>query len=138
MENNAKKNYDAERRVSSDRIVSLGKDECFVFGSNAQGNHAGGAAAYAAAHFGAEWGVGEGLTGRCYALPTMGTFEEFETAVMNFIGTAAANPGTKFLVTRVGCGIAGYSEEEVAPMFAPALNLRNVYLPEGWREMATL
>ena len=64
-------------RISPARISALGENEVFVFGSNIHGMHGGGAARYAYEHFGAEWGVGEGLTGRCYALPTMEGAEHF-------------------------------------------------------------
>ena len=101
-------------RIASDRIAQLGENEIFVFGSNIQGMHGGGAAWYAHNNFGAEWGVGEGLTGRTYALPTM----------------EGEHPELTFLVTAVGCGIAGYTPDEVAPLFKEAAALENVYLPQ--------
>ena len=116
-------------RVASDRIAELDEGEVFVFGSNIQGMHGGGAAWYAHRTFGAEWGVGEGLTGRTYALPTMEGLASLTKAVENFTGCAAAHPELTFLVTAVGCGIAGYTPQEVAPLFAEAAKLPNVYLP---------
>ncbi|MBR6899860.1 MAG: hypothetical protein IKN29_06175 [Bacteroidales bacterium] len=118
------------RRVASDRIASLGENEIFVFGSNSQGSHGGGAAWYAHKNFGAEWGVGEGLTGRTYALPTMEGPTSLKHAVDNFIACAKQHPELTFLVTAVGCGIAGYRPNEVAPLFREATSLENVYLPE--------
>lgn len=117
-------------RVASDRIASLGENEIFVFGSNIQGSHGGGAAWYAHKNFGAEWGVGEGLTGRTYALPTMEGPASLKKAVDNFIACAKKHPELTFLVTAVGCGIAGYRPNEVAPLFREATSLENVYLPQ--------
>lgn len=118
------------RRVASDRIATLGEKEIFVFGSNIQGSHGGGAAWYAYKQFGAEWGVGEGLTGRTYALPTMEGKASLKKAVDNFIACAKQHPELTFMVTAVGCGIAGYRPDEVAPLFKEATSLENVYLPE--------
>ena len=118
------------RRVASDRIAELGDNDVFVFGSNIQGAHGGGAAWYAYKHFGAEWGVGEGLTGRTYALPTMEGEMALKKAVDHFIDCAKQHPELTFLVTAVGCGIAGYTPEEVAPLFREATSLENVYLPQ--------
>jgi hypothetical protein len=117
-------------RIASDRIATLGENEIFVFGSNIQGSHGGGAAWYAYKTFGAEWGVGEGLTGRTYALPTMEGVSSLKHAVEHFIACAKAHPELTFLVTAVGCGIAGYTPQEVAPLFKDALALENVYLPQ--------
>lgn len=118
------------RRTASDRIATLGENEIFVFGSNIQGSHGGGAAWYAHKNFGAEWGVGEGLTGRTYALPTMEGKDSMKHAVEHFIACAKEHPELTFLVTAVGCGIAGYTPEEVAPLFKEATSLENVYLPQ--------
>ena len=118
------------KRIASDRITDLADGEVFVFGSNVQGMHGGGAAWYAHKNFGAEWGVGEGLTGRTYALPTMEGQASLRRAVDNFIACAKVHPELTFLVTAVGCGIAGYSPEEVAPLFKEATSLENVYLPQ--------
>lgn len=118
------------RRVASDRIADLGENEIFVFGSNIQGAHGGGAAWYAHKKFGAQWGVGEGLTGRTYALPTMEGEASLKHAVEHFIACAKEHPEQTFLVTAVGCGIAGYTPDEVAPLFKEATSLENVYLPQ--------
>ena len=116
-------------RIASGRISQLGENEIFVFGSNVQGMHGGGAAWYAHKNFGAEWGVGEGLTGSTYALPTMEGSASLAHAVKNFTACARQHPELTFLVTAVGCGIAGYSPSEVAPLFKDAATLENVYLP---------
>jgi len=123
------------RRIASDRISDLGENEIFVFGSNIQGAHGGGAAWYAHKKFGAEWGVGEGLTGRTYALPTMEGDASLKKAVEHFITCAKAHPELTFLVTAVGCGIAGYTPAEVAPLFREATALANVYLPQVFWEV---
>lgn len=117
-------------RVASDRIATLGENEIFVFGSNIQGAHGGGAAWFAHKQFGAEWGVGEGITGQTYALPTMEGKESLKKAVDHFIACAKEHPELTFLVTAVGCGIAGYIPEEVAPLFKETLSMKNVYLPK--------
>lgn len=122
------------RRIASDRIAELGENEIFVFGSNIQGAHGGGAAWYAHKAFGAEWGVGEGLTGRTYALPTMEGEASLKNAVDHFITCAKQHPELTFLVTAVGCGIAGYTPNEVAPLFKEATSLENVYLPKMFWE----
>ena len=81
--------------------------------------------------FGAEWGVGVGLTGQSYAIPTMqGGVETIKPYVDEFIRFAQENPGLKFLVTRIGCGIAGFKDEEIAPLFDKAMQVPNIYLPE--------
>lgn len=123
------------RHVASDRIASLGENEIFVFGSNIQGSHGGGAAWYAHKNFGAEWGVGEGLTGRTYALPTMEGPTSLKHAVDNFVACAKQHPELTFLVTAVGCGIAGYTPNEVAPLFKEATSLENVFLPQVFWEV---
>lgn len=117
-------------RVASDRIADLGENEIFVFGSNIQGAHGGGAAWFAYKQFGAQWGVGDGLTGRTYALPTMEGETSMKKAVERFTDCARQHPELTFLVTAVGCGIAGYTPAVVAPLFAEAAKLENVYLPQ--------
>ncbi|CAN5419828.1 hypothetical protein BH09ACT9_BH09ACT9_00150 [soil metagenome] len=110
-----------------DNIVSLGEHQIFVFGSNAEGHHAGGAAKVAVERFGAVWGRGEGLQGDSYAIPTMEGIESLKLAVARFLYFAASNPGLEFLVTKIGTGIAGYSVEDIAPLFVDAAP--NVILP---------
>ncbi len=121
------------REFASARIESLGENEIFVFGSNLQGSHGGGAARITFDRFGAEWGVGVGLTGKCYAIPTMhGGVEKIAPYVDEFVDFARSHKEMKFLVTRVGCGIAGFRDEEMAPLFKGAIDLENVLLPRSF------
>ena len=123
-------------RVAPDYINFLKSEDIFVFGSNKDGQHYGGAANFAHTHFGAEWGVGEGITGKCYALPTMEGAESFEAAVQRFTEWVEQDPNHNYLVSAVGCGIAGYEPSDVAPMFLEAAALPNVYLPQCfWDEL---
>lgn len=118
-------------RVSSNRITELRPNEIFVFGSNLAGRHAGGAAYLAYKRFGAIWGQGVGLQGQSYAIPTMqGGVDTIKPYVDEFIEFAKRNPQLKFLVTEIGCGIAGFSVEEIAPLFKQAMEVENIYLPE--------
>lgn len=120
-------------RVTSDHVDHLEENEVFVFGSNANGQHNGGAAAHAMHSFGAIWGQGEGRQGQSYAIPTTGGIAEMSAAVKMFISYAVAHPELRFLVTRVGCGAAGYTAGQVAPLFNDCLSLENVALPsEFW------
>lgn len=122
-----------ESRITPEYITTLSDDEIFVFGSNLQGRHGGGAARMAHQRFGAEWGVGTGPTGQTYAIPTMhGGVEAIKPYVDEFIEYAESHPQNRFLVTRVGCGIAGFTDGQIAPLFAGALRLPNVSLPLDW------
>jgi hypothetical protein len=114
-----------------DAISSLKADEVFVFGSNLQGHHGGGAARAARLLFGAIWGQGVGLQGQSYAIPTMqGGVETIKPYVDEFIEFAKAHPELKFLVTKIGCGIAGFREDEIAPLFYHAIGCKNIVLPK--------
>ena len=120
-----------EKRVSSNFIKELAENEIFVFGSNLRGMHGGGAARVAMEEFGAEWGVGVGRTGQTYAIPTMhGGVDAIKPYVDECVEYAKAHPELRFLVTRVGCGIAGFRDEDIAPLFAECVELENVFLPE--------
>ena len=111
-------------------ISELLPDEIFVFGSNLRGMHGGGAARVAYMKFGAEWGKGVGLYGQTYAIPTMqGGVETIKPYVYDFIRFAANHPEKYFYVTRIGCGIAGFRDEDIAPLFVDALNVANIALP---------
>lgn len=129
---------DALRRVTPDNIQALRPGEVFVFGSNLQGQHMGGAARLAADRFGAVWGQGRGLQGQSYALPTMNlSLKEIAYYVDEFIRFADQHPELTFFVTRVGCGIAGFRDEQIAPLFASAYSLPNVYLPASFWKILT-
>lgn len=116
-----------------DRIDSLQPGEIFVFGSNLQGYHGGGAARAALNRFGAIWGNGVGLQGQSYAIPTMqGGTETIQPYVNQFIAFAKEHQEYTFLVTPIGCGIAGFEVEEIAPLFADAMNVDNIVLPHSF------
>lgn len=119
-------------RITPDRITTLQRGQIFVFGSNAQGMHAGGAASFALDRFGAIWGQGEGLQGQSYAIPTMEGLDRIPAAVDRFILYAQQHPEYTFLVTPIGCGIAGYREDQIAPFFKNALDMPNIYLPQSF------
>ncbi|MGP1424397.1 A1S_2505 family phage non-structural protein [Alloprevotella tannerae] len=122
-----------DSRVSPDMIRNLNAQEIFVFGSNLQGMHGGGAARVAVSKFGAIMGQGVGIQGQSYAIPTMqGGVETIQPYVDEFIEFAKAHSEYKFLVTRIGCGIAGFTDSEVAPLFKEALTVENIYLPESF------
>lgn len=121
----------------SEYITKLEPNEIFVFGSNLAGRHGAGAALQARTQFGARWGHGEGITGRCYAFPTLDEnlqrlpMERLEQARDKLYRACWKNPDHRFLLTKVGCGLAGYPEEQMRALFAqPEPNL---ILPEDWR-----
>ena len=120
-----------------DYIDTLLPKQIFVFGSNALGYHTGGASGTARKRFGAVWGQAEGLQGQCYAIPVdygknIRKDGEVKAAVNRFIAFAKEHPDLFFLVTRVGCGIAGYHDEEIAQFFIDALEMKNVSLPKSF------
>lgn len=124
------------KKVTPDFITELQPNEIFVFGSNLAGMHAGGAARIAAQRFGAIMGQGVGLQGRSYAIPTMqGGVETIKPYVEEFVEYARIHPELNFLVTRIGCGIAGFRDEEIAPLFKEAEQLPNVALPQSFIEL---
>lgn len=116
----------------------MSKPEVFVFGSNLAGRHGKAAALVAKNHYGAETGVGEGPTGMAYAIPTKDSrlrtrsLDDIKVSVDKFIRYATQMPHIRFHVTRIGCGLAGYSDDQIAPMFKDAPI--NCDLPNGWRE----
>lgn len=123
------------REYTPERIAELGEDEVFVFGSNLEGMHGGGAARTAYQRFGAVWGEGVGHHGQSYAIPTMhGGVEQIRPYVDEFVEYARANAHLRFLVTRIGCGIAGFRDEQIAPLFSEALNCSNIILPREFVE----
>jgi len=109
----------------------------FVFGSNLPGRHDKGAALYAKNQWGAMYGRGTGRQGDSYAIPTRDrqlqprSLEEIRTSIDEFIVYARENPDCEFLVARVGCGLAGYHDKEIAPMFRSAP--RNCVFDPAWK-----
>ena len=124
-------------RIASDRIDKLDKNEIFVFGSNLAGAHGGGAAHIAFKKFGAIMGQGVVLQGQSYAIPTMqGGVNTIVPYVDEFIAFAKQHPELTFLVTKIGCGIAGFTPREIAPLFAGAIDVPNIHLPmDFWTEL---
>ena len=119
-------------RVSEKNITELADNEVFVFGSNLGGLHGAGAAS-TAMQWGAIWGKGIGLQGQTYAIPTMcGSLETMIPYVDEFIEFAKDNPKLRFLVTEIGCGIAGYTPIQIAPLFTEAINIVNIALPQSF------
>jgi len=112
-------------------ITELRPDEVFVFGSNLAGMHGGGAAWVAFRKFGAVMGCGVGFRGQSYAIPTMqGGVDTIAPYVDQFIAFAKDHPELFFYVTRIGCGIAGFRDKEIAPLFSAAADVENICLPE--------
>ena len=124
------------RKYTPDHITHLEPDEIFVFGSNLQGMHAGGAARIAYNKFGARWGQVVGIQGQSYAIPTMqGGVETIKPYVDEFIKLAREWDQNTFYVTRIGCGIAGFTDRQIAPLFDEAYDLYNVRLPESFAKI---
>ena len=122
-----------QKRTTPEFITQLQPNEIFVFGSNLKGMHGGGAAYVALRKFGAIMGQGVGLQGQSYAIPTMqGGVETIRPYVDEFIAFAKQHPELVFLVTRIGCGIAGFRDSEISPLFEQAHNVENIVLPQGW------
>lgn len=123
-------------RVTPEWIDDLQENQVFVFGSNLAGMHGGGAARVARLRFGAVMGKGVGMQGRSYAIPTMqggtGTIRPY---VNDFIAYAKEHPELTFLVTPIGCGIAGFEPEDIAPLFEEASNVENIWLPKSFWEV---
>ena len=126
-----------KKRTTPEYIDALAPGEIFVFGSNLKGRHAGGAAYAAYRKFGAVMGQGVGLQGQSYAIPTMqGGVETIRPYVDEFIDFARQHPDLHFYVTRIGCGIAGFDDADIAPLFRAAMPLKNVALPRTfWLEL---
>ena len=122
-----------QKRTTPEFITSLEPNEIFVFGSNLKGMHGGGAAYIAYRKFGAIMGQGVGLQGQSYAIPTMqGGVETIRPYVDEFIQFAKQHLELTFLVTRIGCGIAGFTDDEISPLFAEAHGVENIVLPPNW------
>jgi uncharacterized protein (DUF1810 family) len=125
-------NNHTENRITPEKINRLANNEVFVFGSNAKGLHHGGAAKIATEKFGAIMGQGHGLQGKSYAINSMSGIPELEKEIKQFVQFAQSNPQMHFLVTPIGCGIAGYSPKEIAPLFTECKDLQNVSLPKSF------
>ena len=131
LEQQQKKLTMYNREYTPEKITALNPNEIFVFGSNLAGSHGGGAARLAHNRFGAIWGKGVGLQGQCYAIPTMqGGVKTIKPYVDEFIDFAIQHAELTFLVTKIGCGIAAFRIEEIAPLFKNALEVRNIILPQ--------
>ena len=126
-------------KYTPENITELKPNEVFVFGSNLAGIHGAGAARFAHKVFGAEFGVGIGMTGKCYALPTKDRdiwtlpLNRIEEYVIDFLDYAKENLDKTFLVTQIGCGLAGFAPEDIAPMFK--VHPKNVILPKEFHEV---
>lgn len=124
------------RKYTPENITDLEPDDIFVFGSNLQGLHGDGAARVAFRKFGAVWGQGVGIQGQSYAIPTMqGGVETIKPYIDEFIKLAREWDQNRFYVTRIGCGIAGFTDEEIAPLFDEAYDLYNVCLPKSFADI---
>ena len=124
------------QRITPNHISQLAANEVFVFGSNLQGHHYGGAARIAEEKFGAIFGQGVGLQGQSYAIPTMqGGVETIRPYVDEFIEFAKQHPELIFYVTRIGCGIAGFQDSEIAPLFRGAIGIENIALPQSFMDV---
>lgn len=126
-----------KNRITPEKITELKDNEIFIFGSNLSGIHGAGAAKLALDKFGAIWATGVGIQGQCYAIPTKSrgitrtlTINEIKPYVDEFIEFAITKPELTFLVTEVGCGLAGYTVENIAPLFKDAMGIQNIYLPK--------
>lgn len=127
-------------RITPENITELKSNEVFVFGSNLAGQHYGGAAKFAYEKLNYPWGVSMGLIGQARAIPTLNErFEKLSLTMINFYISLFYSRlktdlfiKTKFYVTPIGCGIAGFTPNEIAPMFERFVNLRNVYLPKSF------
>ena len=137
MQKRSPKNRDMYNKdYTPERITELKPNEIFVFGSNLAGAHGGGAARLAYNRFGAIMGQGVGLQGQSYAIPTMqGGVETIKPYVDEFIEFARQHPEYHFLVTQIGCGIAGFIPMEIAPLFEDALDVENIILPKAFVEV---
>lgn len=129
-------------KVTPAYIGGLKDNEIFVFGSNKSGIHGAGAARLAKDKFGAIPGLGEGPMGDCYAIPTVDynikgslSLEVIKKHVIKFINRAKEETDFQFLVTEIGCGLAGHRVEDIAPLFKEAINVDNISLPQRFIEV---
>lgn len=134
---------DNQLRVTPEEIGDdLAKDEIFVFGSNEMGIHGAGAALHAQRHYGAQPGKGWGLSAQSFALPTKDwevsklSLEVVKNYVDRFIAFTQGHYHSKwkFLVTKIGCGLAGFTVEEIAPLFKECRDQKNIWLPQDFHD----
>lgn len=131
-----------EERTSHHNITSLKEDEVFVFGSNDSGRHGKGAAK-TAMRWGAKYGQSEGLMGKTYGISTVNasitrrkSLQAIQDSVNEFVGFAESRPDLIFLLTEIGCGLAGYTVRDIAPLFRSAMEIENIHLPKSfWKEL---
>mgnify|MGYP003524645524 FL=1 len=122
-------------KYTSENITNLSNNEIFVFGSNESGIHGAGAALLAKNKFGAIQGKGFGLHGQSFAIPTKDinirtlSLDEIQTYVYAFKGVVLSRPDLHFIITKIGCGLAGYTDNDIAPLFSSFLNIENISLP---------
>ncbi len=127
-------------RTTPEQINELKENEIFVFGSNLAGRHGAGAAK-TALMWGATYGQGAGRQGQTYAIPTKDmlvktlSLDEIMYYVDQFIAYAQKQKDKTFLVTQIGCGLAGYTPQDIAPLFKEAMNVENIWLPECFWEV---
>lgn len=123
-------------RITPKKINKLDKNQIFVFGSNEAGIHGKGSAKDAADMFGAKKGIGFGLEGQSFAIPTKDkkiktlSIIQIKYYVDKFIEFAKRKPELIFLVVEIGCMNAGYKPKDIAPLFKEVINIENIYLPE--------
>lgn len=125
------------KRTTPEVVLSLEVGEIFVFGSNEAGRHGKGAALTALKKFGAIYGCANGIQGQSYGIPTVNSsirntlsLEQISTYVNEFIEYAKKHSEYTFLVTEIGCGLAGLKTEDVGPLFKEAVNVENIHLPK--------
>lgn len=131
-----------KNRITPEEILKLEENQIFVFGSNLSGRHGKGAAKTALG-WGAKWGQGNGLQGRTYGIPTKDasvkrtlSIAEIRPFVEEFVEFARQNPNLIFLVTEIGCGLAGMKPKEIAPLFIDAIHIENIHLPNRfWHKL---
>ena len=128
-------------RITEEKITALKENQIFVFGSNKSGHHAHGSAKMAMS-FGAIKGVYNGLQGDSYAIPTkqsldkdMRSVDDIKPYIESLLLYAEYNPSKTFLVTAIGCGYAGFTKEDIAPLFREAKKIINIHLPESFWEI---
>jgi len=129
-------------RVTPEDIKEIAKGDLFVFGSNESGIHGAGAAKFALNYCGARPGMGFGLSGRSFAIPTkdwminvlpLSAVQAYVDRFVAWVETMVPKDSeAKIYVTRIGCGLAGFTPKDIAPMFTGLRNHKNVYLPEDF------